>query len=514
MSVVSGAVNAIVGREAADDAKDAQLEANDGAIAEQRRQFDTVQGNSQFARSVGQNSLGMLADLFGVGRPTNTNLGLPDDLETTPGRQVFNTDGGVSVNSPYTVNPQQNIQAQQPVPVASQQPAATPSSALTSIFDDRALGDARQYSELGIRGRNQAIGNTNLDPRSQAAFLVGNSLNLTPAERERAAADPVRFFDTYAGGAQLPGYAVDQVARGFVKENASQIGDLLRSDATADQFFGGQLPQTQQQPAGNLLAAQQQRAPAPAPSVQGQGYAQGLVNKYMGGNRPLTQVANQQLDMNNQLAGRATLSGEELFNTSLDQNTAVTDYLRDNFEQDPGYEFALAEAERAIKRNGSANGTLESGGLRDQLVRNAVGMAQQQYGNYDARNRGSIGNLLAFGGNQYNNDRNFAQNAQQQQIGNLFSLAGTGQNATGQVNSAALSTGNNVANLLNNSGQAMAAGITGQANATTGAVNQFGNRVFQVAGMAAGGGLGGMQGVSPTGGAMQGGASGARFGFF
>ncbi len=66
-ALVSGIGSAVVGSKAASKAANASGAASDAAIAEQRRQFDLVRGDTAGQRYVGDQALGLLGRLYGYG---------------------------------------------------------------------------------------------------------------------------------------------------------------------------------------------------------------------------------------------------------------------------------------------------------------------------------------------------------------------------------------------------------------------------------------------------------------
>lgn len=96
-----------------------------------------------------------------------------------------------------------------------------------------------------------------------------------------------------------------------------------------------------------------------------------------------------------------------------------------DFQQDPGYQFRLQEGEAALRRAAAASGNAYSGSQLKALARFNSGLADQEYG--DAYNR-------------FNTD-------QSARFNRLASLAGIGQTATNQVQSAGSSAYGNIASL-------------------------------------------------------------------
>lgn len=119
------------------------------------------------------------------------------------------------------------------------------------------------------------------------------------------------------------------------------------------------------------------------------------------------------------------------------------------FQESPGYRFALQEGINAIDRGASARGLLNSGARLRELTRYGQGMANQEYGNWLSRLQG---------------------------------LAGVGQTATGQGASlaqqagqtaanTAMQTGGALAGIAAQQGQAQAAGGVNATNALLGGAN-------------------------------------------
>jgi hypothetical protein len=115
----------------------------------------------------------------------------------------------------------------------------------------------------------------------------------------------------------------------------------------------------------------------------------------------------------------------------------------EDFQADPGYEFRLREAQRAIDRAAAAGGRLYSGRtLRDQ---NALSqdLASAEFGNAFNRHTTNQANLF----------------------NRLAALSGTGQTANTVLGNQAVNLGSTIGNLMQSAGAANAAGIVGQNNA-------------------------------------------------
>lgn len=139
-----------------------------------------------------------------------------------------------------------------------------------------------------------------------------------------------------------------------------------------------------------------------------------------------------------------------------------------NMQADPGYQFRLSEGLKALDRQAAARGGLISGSALKGAQRFGQDYASQEYQN--AYNRALTEYQSRVQQSQIGYGRELdAYNAAMQRsttgYNRLASLAGLGQTSVGQIGSAASQYGQNVGNILGQSGAAQAAGITGAANA-------------------------------------------------
>ena len=104
------------------------------------------------------------------------------------------------------------------------------------------------------------------------------------------------------------------------------------------------------------------------------------------------------------------------------------------FEASPDYQFRRNEGMRGIENSFAARGGAASGNALRALSEYNSNLASGEFGNYFNRQA---------------------------------ALAGIGQTATNNTQSAAQNTGANVANLLGQQGQSRASGVAGQTNAWT-----------------------------------------------
>jgi hypothetical protein len=178
--------------------------------------------------------------------------------------------------------------------------------------------------------------------------------------------------------------------------------------------------------------------------------------------------------------------------------------------QDPAYQFALGQGEKAISQSAAARGTAGGSSLPVALDQFATGTAQQYYGQDEgiaqSQYQQNYGNALSAYQQNYGNAFNTFQANQSNTYNRLAGIANLGLEATGQFNQAGQTFGNSAGNASENIGNALAGGIVGSTNALTGgfnnASNSFQNALLlqQILG---GGGLGGVSGAIPAAGAAQ-----------
>lgn len=108
------------------------------------------------------------------------------------------------------------------------------------------------------------------------------------------------------------------------------------------------------------------------------------------------------------------------------------------FQQSPGFNFMRQQGMQGIERSAAARGGAASGNALKALAQFNTGLAQQDYGNWWNRQAG---------------------------------VAGIGQQATNALGQFGQNSANNISSLMQNSGEARASGIMGQANSLGGALN-------------------------------------------
>lgn len=125
-------------------------------------------------------------------------------------------------------------------------------------------------------------------------------------------------------------------------------------------------------------------------------------------------------------------------------------FTNDDFVKDPGYEFRMAEGQKALERSAAARGGLQSGGTLKALSKYGQDYASNEYGN-------------AY--NRFNTDRS-------NRFSRLSSIAGLGQTANAANSQASQNysrnVGDNMMGAANAQGSAQIAGASAWGNALTG----------------------------------------------
>lgn len=141
-------------------------------------------------------------------------------------------------------------------------------------------------------------------------------------------------------------------------------------------------------------------------------------------------------------------------------------FTMNDFQKDPGYEFRMAEGQKALERSAAARGGLMGGRTLKDISRFGQDFASNEYTNVY---------------NRFNNDRD-------QRFNKLSSIAGLGQSSASQIANQGMQAGQQVAENQIGLGNSQAANIMGQ-------TNRLGNLFGQVFGGIAGGMAGRGKGV-------------------
>ncbi len=118
------------------------------------------------------------------------------------------------------------------------------------------------------------------------------------------------------------------------------------------------------------------------------------------------------------------------------------DFSANDFQADPGYQFRMQEGMKALQNSAAAKGSLNSGATMKALTKYGQDFASNEYTNVY---------------NRFNADRD-------RRFNRLSSLAGTGQTATNQMQTANSNFGNQMSDLATGLGNARAASNINQAN--------------------------------------------------
>ena len=149
-------------------------------------------------------------------------------------------------------------------------------------------------------------------------------------------------------------------------------------------------------------------------------------------------------------------------------------------QNDPGYQFRLAQGEGALENSAAAQGSLLSGNTLE---------AQQKFGQDYASNEYS--NVYNRALQQYNQRYGIFENNQTNTFNRLAALSGIGQTAATTLGTEGQQAANNVSNInltsgaqqgqqMNNAAAATASGYIGNANAWGGALSGSTNNLSQL----------------------------------
>lgn len=149
--------------------------------------------------------------------------------------------------------------------------------------------------------------------------------------------------------------------------------------------------------------------------------------------------------------GQAGLGGDAWApNTALGgYGSLASPFSLSKFQADPGYQFRLAEGQKALERSAAAKGMTLSGAQQKALSRYNQDFASIEYGN-------------AY--NRYNNDQNTLYNR-------LAGISGTGQTSANMLANVGMNTANNISANQLGAGNAAAAGWIGGTNALSNGIN-------------------------------------------
>jgi len=127
-------------------------------------------------------------------------------------------------------------------------------------------------------------------------------------------------------------------------------------------------------------------------------------------------------------------------------------FTQADFQADPGYEFRMAEGQKAIERSASARGGIAGGRTMKELSRFGQGLASQEYGAAYGRFTGG----------------------QERRMRQLSGIAGLGQASAAQTAAQAGQFGRSAGAAMQDIGTAQAAGTIGAGQAYAGGLSNIG----------------------------------------
>lgn len=148
-------------------------------------------------------------------------------------------------------------------------------------------------------------------------------------------------------------------------------------------------------------------------------------------------------------AGVQALSG-------LGNSDFQRDFTSRDFDVDPGYNFRMAEGQKAIERSAAARGGLNSGANMKALAKYGQGLASDEYNN-------------AY--NRFNSDRD-------RRFNRLSSVAGVGQTANNQLAQAGQNFANQAGSNMMGAANAQGAASIASSNAWGNALSGIGNNAM------------------------------------
>lgn len=434
IGAIGSIVGGVVGSNAASHAADTQAAAaNNAANLERQSAIDALNFNKQ---QYG-NSLSLLSPFYNTGVSANSRLAYLMGL-----------------------NPAQGLPAGVINPSAPPAPASTLDA---SSFDPSTLDQLRALRNGGVGPNgiprpmqgNAAMINPNALPQNNptppGTPSTGNTLNTnTPITSPGTQQNPYQMTmkpPIFSGGP--PGGAAGMIgANGQVTPdvnpmpNGTNLGTV--NPPTNANGSPGTVPQTGNTGGGNFsLGPINPNIPAGEGGFGFPGQGSPTVLPDSGGFGSLAQGWNQQFQ----------------------SPTAVTE------QNDPGYQFRLAQGQQALQNSAAARGGLLSGGTAKALTDYNQNAASGEYGNVYNR---ALQN--------YNTNYNTFTNDQTNLFNRLMALQSGGQVSANNLSASGITAANNAANIgltsagqigqqINNAGAATASGYVGSGNAITGAIN-------------------------------------------
>jgi hypothetical protein len=190
--------------------------------------------------------------------------------------------------------------------------------------------------------------------------------------------------------------------------------------------------------------------------MQGASAAKEAAGISAGGARYAADINKQMFDVTNEQQAPYREAGYTALKDIIGMKPYLTSgYTAEDFNQgiDPGYQFRLAQGQKAFENQANRAGGLVSGNAMQGMQDYTQGQASQEFGaayNRDLQNKNRIYNTLA-------------------------GIAGLGQTSLGQTGQNAMTTAGNIGSANVAAANAAAGGVVGASNAMTGAVQGLGN---------------------------------------
>jgi hypothetical protein len=138
---------------------------------------------------------------------------------------------------------------------------------------------------------------------------------------------------------------------------------------------------------------------------------------------------------------------------SGDWNALNDTFTGADLADDAGYKFRMAQGTRAVQGSAAARGGVLNGGVLKELLRYGQGVASDEFQNAYSRH----------------------SNDQTTRFNRLATIAGIGQQATGQTAALGAATASNIGNNITQAGNSRAAGYVAAGNAINQGVSTIGN---------------------------------------
>jgi hypothetical protein len=290
---------------------------------------------------------------------------------------------------------------------------------------------------------------------------------------------------SYLGGrsAEKAAYAAANAQAGQAGENAALSRELpYRLNPylaqSAEQWSGNVRDQAGQSGFDLINTAGQGANDVNAMAMQGAGNVNTAAQRGAQGATDAAQQANQYLDPYMQYGGQA---GQQMLDYASGGGYKPTEWnTPDKFtaadlETDPGYQFRLAEGNKALQAQAAAKGILQSGGTLKALTRYGQDAASQEYAN--AWDRAMKGRQQDF--TEWTGTNRLGLDASTQRMNTLGGLAGYGANAAARAGGN-LTDAAQYGGTLTTGAEQFGAGLTSNAaqfgaNMNTGASRQAGD---------------------------------------